>query len=529
VSLFYRRGFFRQSIKSGGQTELPESHDPVEFGCIDTGIVIPVPMARGDVFVRVWRLDVGRSPLVLLDTDLPQNSPEDAAICDRLYGAERAHRLLQELVLGIGGMRAIAALGWTPRLLHLNEGHAGFALLPLLDEIVGSSGASLEEASSRVGDRIVFTTHTPVPAGIELFDRELIEPHMAVWAQQWGVEPDAVLELGADPSAGTQVFNMTAFCLRHSRSANGVSQLHGEVSRGLFGAIQGGDQIGSVTNGVHARSWVHPHLQQVFDERLGSTWSDGDPAAWRRAGDIDTGTIKLARTTGAERLAALIEQRTDGALDPEALVVGFARRFAPYKRATLLLRHEERLLELLHDERRPMQLIFAGKAHPADQRGKDLVAELVRFSRRPDVAGRLLFIPGYDMEVARAMCAGCDIWLNTPIRPREASGTSGQKAALNGGLNCSILDGWWAEMYDGRNGWEIPASDSDDPDRRDDEESAATLDVLGRIAAEYFDSYDSEFIERIRHNWMDLGPQITAARMVGEYRDRIYGPALTRT
>jgi starch phosphorylase len=528
VSLFYPRGFFRQSIKGGGQSELTERHDPVEFGCVDTGVVVTVPLARGDVLVKVWRLDVGRSPLVLLDTELPENSPEDAAICDRLYGAERSHRLRQELVLGVGGMRAIAALGWSPRAVHLNEGHAGFVVLSLIEDLIESTGASLPEATSRVAERIVFTTHTPVPAGIELFDRELIEPHLALWARKWEVATDELLELGADPASGTDVFNMTALCLRHSTSANGVSQLHGETSRSLFSAIAGGDRIGSVTNGVHARSWVHPDLQRLFDNRLGPSWADGDPQAWSRAGEIDAAAIVRARTAGTEHLAALIEQRTDHSLDPDALSVGFARRFAPYKRATLLLRHEERLLDLLHDADRPVQLIFAGKAHPADEIGKALLAELVEFSRRGDVSGRLLFIPGYDMEVARAMCSGADIWLNTPIRPREASGTSGQKAALNGGLNCSILDGWWAEMYDGRNGWAIPASDKGDPDRRDDEEAAAALDLLGEIAAQYVESYDSEFIERIRHNWMDLGPRITAARMVGEYRDRIYGPALSR-
>ena len=529
IGLFYHAGFFRQSIKSGGQVELPERHDPLEFGCVDTGVVVHVPMAHGVFDARVWRLDVGTSPLVLLDTDLAENSPDDRAISDRLYGADRAHRLRQELVLGMGGLQAAESLGWAPRVWHLNEGHAGFVVLGLIDRLLESSGIELADARERVRDRLAFTTHTPVPAGIEIFDRGLIEPHLAVWAEKWSVPIDAVLELGADPDAGTDVFNMTALCLQHSRSANGVSRLHGEVSRSLFGSIQGGNEIDSVTNGVHARSWVSEDLQALFDDRLGPTWANGDPEAWERVREIETGAIVAARKGAGVDLAKLVAERTNGFLDPEALIVGFARRFAPYKRADLLLRHEERLLELIHDERRPVQFVFAGKAHPADDRGKALLGRLIQFSLRPDVGGRVIFVPGYDMEVARAMCAGSDVWLNTPVRLREASGTSGQKAALNGCVNCSIPDGWWAEMADGQNGWQLRTSDHPDPNLRDDEESAAALDTLGEIAAEYFDSYDSDFIARIRHGWMTLGPQITAARMVSEYRDRIYGPALSST
>ena len=528
VGLFYHHGFFRQSITDADQTEIYEVNDPDEFGCVDTGVVISVPMSHGDVLARVWRLDIGAVPLVLLDTDVPENSPEDVAICNRLYGSGRELRLRQELLLGIGGMRAVAALGWVPRVVHLNEGHAGFVVLPMLDEILDPAEPELVMASDAVRDRIVFTTHTPVPAGIELFDRDLIGPQLNWWAQKWGLPLDAVLELGADPNRGTEVFNMTALCLRHARSANGVSRLHAEVSRGLFGDIEGGDQIGAITNGVHARSWVHPFLQDLFDHELGEMWAEGDRAAWSRVESISGDDIARARVAGSGLLGRVLEDRTGFALNPEAMVVGFARRFAPYKRATLLLGHEERLLELLHNKQRPVQLIFAGKAHPDDHHGKALLAELVRFSRRPDVAGRLIFVPGYDMGVGRAMVAGCDIWLNTPVRPREASGTSGEKVALNGGLNCSILDGWWAEMFDGRNGWEIPSSASTDPGGRDFEDGAAALAVLEDIAAECFDTSSSRFADRIRYAWMDLGPQITAARMVRDYRDQMYGSALSR-
>lgn len=522
VGLFYHEGFFRQSVDGEGQTERYERHDPVEFGCEDTGLTVAVPMAHGEVNARVWRLDVGRSPLLLLDSDVPENSPADASICDRLYGAQRDHRLKQELLLGIGGARALAALGWRPRVVHLNEGHAGFVVLAMLDEVLANGDGDLAAARRRVKEKVVFTTHTPVPAGIELYERELVGPHLEVWAERWNVDVDRVFELGTEPLGSADVFNMTALCLLHARGANGVSRLHGEVSRNLFGGIPGGDRITSITNGVHARSWVHPELMELFDRRLGASWSEGDPAAWEKAATIEAPTITAVRRAGGARLVALVARRTGIALDPDALIVGFARRFAPYKRATLLLRHEERLLELLHDDERPLRLVYSGKAHPADDHGKALLAALLRFSRRSDIAGKVVFVPGYDMEVAAAMCAGTDVWLNTPVRPREASGTSGEKAALNGVLNCSILDGWWAEMFDGRNGWEIPASDAEDPERRDDEEAASALEVLRSITAEYFDSYDSGFVERIRHNWLSLGPRVTAARMVAEYRERLY-------
>ena len=527
VGLFYRQGFFRQSLNGDGQAERYELHHPTEFGATDTGVTVSVPMAHGDVVARVWRLEVGRSPLLLLDTEVAGNSPDDVAICDRLYGSDRSHRLRQELLLGVGGARAVVAVGWKPRVVHLNEGHAGFVVLPLIDEAL-KTGRDLDSASAEVREKIVFTTHTPVPAGIERFKRELVEPHLAIWADRWSVPVESVLALGADPVGGTGVFNMTALCLRHARAANGVSRLHGSVSRRLFADMAGGDRIGFVTNGVHARSWVHPDLQDLFDQGLGTAWSDGDREAWIRAESIDARDIVRARAANSRPLAALVERRTGHPIDPDAMLVGFARRFAPYKRATLLLRQEERLLELLQSTDRPVQLLYAGKAHPADTAGKELLAELLRFSRRPEVAGRLVFVPGYDMEVARAMVAGCDVWLNTPIRLREASGTSGEKVALNGGLNCSVLDGWWAEMFDGANGWEISSSDAVDPDERDEADAASAMDVLFDIAEEYFESFDSRFIERIRYGWMTLGPQITAARMVRDYQDQMYGPALSR-
>ena len=526
IGLFYHHGFFRQSVTGGRQVELYERHDPLEFGCEDTGVVVEVPMASRSVLARVWRLMVGRSTLLLLDTDVSKNHPEDVAICDRLYGADRELRLRQELLLGVGGMRAVAALGWSPRVVHLNEGHAGFALLELIDAVM-SPDLTLTEAARTASERIVFTTHTPVPAGIEVFDRHVVEPHLAVWARSWGVSVDAVLELGRDPSAGLDEFNMTAMCLRHCRAANGVSELHGAVSRSLFAGVEGGDRIGFVTNGVHARTWTDHALGGLFDEVLGSSWSDGDPAAWARSDRISDSQISTARRAARAGLEAIVGERTGHALDPDALIIGFARRFAPYKRATLLLRDRDRLLALLHDPDRPAHLVFSGKAHPADTQGKALLEEVVGFSRSAGGKGRLIFVPGYDMAVGRAIVAASDLWLNTPVRPREASGTSGEKVVLNGGLNCSVLDGWWAEMYDGRNGFEIASSPAADPQRRDAEDATSAFGALEDAVAEYFGDRRA-FNERIRYAWMTLGPRVTAARMVREYLDTIYGTELTR-
>ena len=531
VGLFYRHGFFRQMLDGGQQTERIETYDPTDFGCVDTGITVEVPIADRNVHAKVWRLDVGRIPLLLLDTDLPVNSEADRQITDRLYGGDQLHRLEQELVLGVGGARAVRAIGWNPGVYHSNEGHAGFLTLTLLDQERSPGGAAtLAEAVEAVRPRVLFTTHTPVPAGIDRFPRSLIDRHLRPWAAAWGESIDTIAALGEDPHEGAGVFNMAAMCLHIAARANGVSQLHGEVSRGLFAMVPGGSAITSVTNGVHARTWVSPALQDVFDAHLGDGWEHGDEDAWSRIDGVSAANVVGQRTTTRSALTELLADRSGATLDPNALVIGFARRFATYKRANLLLRHPDLLAALLADDQRPVHFVFAGKAHPADGPGKGLLAEIVAYGATPPANGRFSFLPDYDIAVARAMYFGCDVWLNNPVRPREASGTSGEKAALNGALNCSILDGWWAEMSDGRNGWDIPTSDSAIDDVRDDEESAATLALLAAIAAEFHADGrgrpSAEWIERMRHNWRTLGPKVTAARMVADYQRTLYGPML---
>ena len=368
----------------------------------------------------------------------------------------------------------------------------------------------------------MFTTHTPVPAGIDRLDHELLLPYLARWAERWGVDVSDVWSLGEDPE-DPDVFNMAVFCLRVSGLANGVSRLHGEVSRNLFSSVPEGRNIVHVTNGVHARTWTSQPAQDLFDSVLGPNWAEGDVEAWRLAADIDDGSVEKIRRAGAERLADLVAKH-GGNLDPDALIIGFARRFAPYKRANLLLKDFDRFAAMLADNDRPVHFVYAGKAHPSNEAALALVSEIVKFSHSDIANGRFSFIPDYNMYVATRLVGGSDIWLNNPVRPREASGTSGEKVALNGGLNCSILDGWWAEMYDGENGWAIRHSDQVSPEIRDHEEAVFAMDTLLQARDEYYTDRD-RFLQRIRHSWVTLGPQVTAQRMVGEYRDNLYEPA----
>ncbi|MGB1722959.1 MAG: alpha-glucan family phosphorylase [Ilumatobacteraceae bacterium] len=536
IGLFYRHGFFRQEIVDGGQGERIETHHAEHLGAVDTGVVVEVPMPERTVLARVWRISVGSVPLIVLDCDVDGNAPDDRAITDRLYSGDRLHRLEQEMVLGVGGARAVAALGWSPGVHHLNEGHAGFLLLELIDREI-SAGASLADALDRVRSRVLFTTHTPVPAGIDRFERGLIEPHLRPWADRWGVDIGEVLALGDDPDAGSDVFNMAVLCLGGSARANGVSALHGEVSRDLFASVPGGDRVGSITNGVHARTWVSDHLQGVFDEMLGPGWDRGDEQAWASINGLSADAVRSQRRATRSDLVELVARRCGTTIEPDSLVIGFARRFATYKRADLLLRHPERLAELLANDDRPIHLVFAGKAHPADGPGKALLASIVAHGSTPEANGRFTFLPDYDMGVARAMYHGCDVWLNTPVRPHEASGTSGEKAALNGGLNCSIRDGWWAEMSDGANGFDIALHDPEggfgavEDAERDLVESSNTLDRITEMAAEFHADRTGDasmaWVNRMVHAWRTLGPRVTAGRMVADYDRDLYRPMLT--
>jgi len=548
VGIFYREGFFRQELVPGtGQVERYRIVDPEMVGLrAMPGAAATVHLAGETVAVRVWRAEVGRVPLYLLDTHVDGNSERSRRITDRLYGGDQEHRIRQELVLGVGGVRALRSMGMAPRVYHLNEGHAGFLALERIRAHLVSTGVSFDEAVAAIRQGLVFTTHTPVPAGIDRFPRELVQTYLGNWAAGFGVELEDLMTLGHLPEDGHDTFNMAAFCLRVSGAANGVSRLHGEVSRQMFSSLwpdrdHAAAPITSITNGVHARTWTSPEVQGMLDRIIGLDWPEAGPERFAALSSVGDDEVRAARRAARERLVRFVRDRlvargqagAADALDPDALTLGFARRFATYKRATLLLTDRDRLVRILNDAERPVQVVFAGKAHPADEPGKALLRAVLEASSDPDLRDRFVFIDDYDIGVARALYHGSDVWLNNPVRPQEACGTSGEKAALNGALNFSVLDGWWAEMFDGGNGWAIPSFE-ELPDRtaRDHAEVGVLYDVLEREIVPLFygggDTMSSRWLDRVRHTWASLGPRVGASRMVRDYQSILYGPATRR-
>jgi len=572
VGLLYRHGYFSQALsREGWQQESYPLLDPDELPITalrepdgtPATISIAQPGDR-DLVARIWVARVGRVPLLMLDTAVEGAPDHHVAVTDRLYGGNSEHRLRQELLLGVGGVRALRAYSRltgapVPEVYHTNEGHAGFQGLERIRELtVDAAGPRLDiDAALEVcRASTVFTTHTPVPAGIDRFPRTLIEQYFASDGATPGVPLDRVLALGAEsyPGGDPGVFNMAVMGFRLAQRANGVSQLHGHVSREMFHGLwpafdEAEVPITSITNGVHAPTWVAREFQQLVAE-LGAD-PDGDPAEFAQA--IDTAPSRrmweLKRAMrerlvldARDRLRASWRKRgaaeaelgwIDDALDPDVLTIGFARRVPSYKRLTLMLRDPARLKRLLLDPERPIQLVVAGKAHPADDGGKKLIQDLVRFADDPEVRHRIVFLPNYDIAMALPLYPGCDVWLNNPLRPYEACGTSGMKAALNGGLNLSILDGWWDEWFDGDNGWAIPSADGlDDPDKRDNLEAAALYDLVEREIAPRFYDRDADglpirWLEMVRHTLVSLAPKVLATRMVRDYVTELYAPAAT--
>ena len=537
VGLLYAEGYFHQQLSSDGwQEERNERIDPASLGVRNTGVRVEVDLAGVTAQVAVWRVDVGRIALYLLDTNLPENPQEIVAITNRLYGGDEQHRLRQEIVLGIGGVRALRALGLNPQVFHTNEGHAGFLGLERVREWV-DRGLSFDEAVEAVRGGGVFTTHTPVPAGIDRFPRQLFEPYFADFATACGVTFDELFALGRRADELDGKFNMAVMGLRLAARANGVAKLHGEVSRQMFGGMwpnlpNSETPIGHITNGVHARTWVSDRTDQLLTDAIGESWHMAGANDWEQVRQIDHGDIWNTRNAGRQELVDMVRDKLGhDLLDPNVLTIGFARRFATYKRANLLLDQLDRLRRLLIDADRPVQFVFAGKAHPADHPGKGLIQQIAKLAADADVRHRFVFIPDYDIGIARTMYHGCDVWLNTPRRPNEACGTSGEKAALNGVLNCSILDGWWAEMSTGDNGFDIPSFDDDhDTARRDHREASATFDVIENEIVPLFYAADGAgvphgWVDRIMTNWATLGWNVVAARMVRDYVTALYEPA----
>ena len=566
VGLLYRHGYFTQSLSADGwQAERYPSGDPNGLpldllrDAAGKPVRITVTLAEGhQLLAQVWLARVGRVPLLLLDSYVEVNEPALREVTDRLYGGGTEHRLRQELLLGIGGMRAVRAFCEItghpePEVFHTNEGHAGFLGLERI-RTYAASGLSFEEAQEACRAGTVFTTHTPVPAGIDRFPRDLIEQYFSKEAADPALPVERVLALGAEtyPGGDPQVFNMAVMGMRLAQRANGVSKLHGAVSREMFSGLWPGFEeaeipIGSITNGVHPATWVADEMLELADPGAG-TLSEGGNWDWDRVADLPAPRIWSVRRALRENLVAEVRKRLraswrqrgaseaeltwiDDVFDPAALTIGFARRVPSYKRLTLMLHDPERLTELLLDPERPIQIVIAGKAHPADEGGKRLIQQMVQFTDDPRVRGRIVFLPDYDMAMARSLVRGCDVWLNNPLRPLEACGTSGMKAALNGGLNLSVRDGWWDEWYDGGNGWEIPSADGvADPDRRDELEALALYDLLGNAVAPMFYGQDADgvpggWVEMIRHTLRVLGPRVPAERMVRDYTSTLYAPA----
>jgi starch phosphorylase len=591
VGLLYRRGYFTQTLSPDGwQIEHYPLIDPYGLPLAllrdEAGapLRVRVGLPGGRVLAaQVWRAQVGRVPLLLLDSDIEDNGPGEREVTDKLYGGGTEHRLLQEMLLGIGGVRAIRAycrITGTPEpvVFHTNEGHAGFLGLERIRELAEENGLSFDTALEVARTGTVFTTHTPVPAGIDRFPRELIMQYFGGDNTSPGTPVERILELGAETYEGgsPDLFNMAVMGLRLAQRANGVSLLHGRVSREMFAGLWPGfdsDEvpIGSVTNGVHAPTWVRPEVTATLAEYAppgaagiarhpearssdhpvsadgparnapptapGGGWElVADTALWRLRGSLRAALVedvrRRLRESWRRRGASEAELGwVSSVLDPEVLTIGFARRVPSYKRLTLMLRDPDRLKRLLLHPTQPIQVVVAGKAHPADDSGKALVRDLVRFADDPAVRHRIVFLPNYDMGMAQTLLPGCDVWLNNPLRPLEACGTSGMKAALNGCLNLSILDGWWDELYDGQNGWAIPsASGVEDQARRDDLEAAALYDLVeNRVAPQFYDRDSSglptRWLEMVRHTLRSLGPRVGADRMLRDYVHELYAPA----
>jgi starch phosphorylase len=556
VGLLYRSGYFRQSLSlDGWQQETYPALDPQGLplhllaDAEGAPILVHVAMPEGRVLrARVWVASVGRVPLLLLDADIEDNDADLRQITDRLYGGDAEHRIRQEILVGVGGVRAVRAYCSVsghpaPEVFHTNEGHAGFLGLERMRELVTTAGLDVDQALAAVRAGTVFTTHTPVPAGIDRFPIGLVQHYFSADLLP-GLGVDRVLALGREPD--TDMFNMAHMGLRLAQRSNGVSQLHGEVSRGMFSSLWGGFDapevpIGSVTNGVHGPTWT---AREIAGMTAGAAAAGAGPELfgvsdallWEMRGTLRNRLVgevrRRVRASWLDRGASEPELGwTERIFDPGVLTIGFARRVPTYKRLTLMLRDPERLRALLLDPERPVQLVIAGKSHPADESGKALIQQMVRFADDPAVRHRIVFLPDYDMSMARYLYWGCDVWLNNPLRPLEACGTSGMKSALNGGLNLSVRDGWWDELYDGRNGWAIPTADGvDDPDRRDDIEANALYDLLTTQVSPLFydrgaDGVPDRWTALVRHTLATLSPKVQASRMVQDYVNDWYAPA----
>jgi glycogen phosphorylase len=563
VGLFYEQGYFRQRLDLEGwqreeyiESDITQLPLQIAIGQNGEPIMVEVTTRTGSIRAKVWRLNVGRCDLLLLDSNVAGNDPEDRLLSSRLYGGNARMRIRQELLLGVGGHRALRAMGISPGVLHLNEGHSGFAVLDAIRARMEDEGVDFKTAASQVPREVVFTTHTPVPAGHDRFDADLIEEHLGPLRDQLGLSQENLMGFGRVYSNDHQeTFCMTVLGLKLSRRANAVSSLHGEVSRAMWwnlfpGKPEDAVPIGHVTNGVHVPSWLAPQMRRLYDRHLGVDWQKrgSDKNTWASIENVDDGELwethlnlksqllDFARHRARDQAARRGEpretlNRLEKILSPDALTIGFARRFATYKRANLILVDIERLASMVNDPKRPVQFLFAGKAHPHDEPGKTVLQQIARMMRDTGLGDKFVFIEDYDINVGRHLVQGVDVWLNNPRRPLEASGTSGQKVVLNGGLNLSVLDGWWAEAYDGLNGFAIgngrTHSNMDVHDQRDGEDLYRVLrdEVIPLYYQRDQDGLPRGWIQRMKRTIRTLGWRFNADRMVIDYTQKCYVPA----
>lgn len=549
VGLFYAKGYFNQDVDAKGwqheeygRTDihaLPLVHAAAADG---SALTVDVQCGNENLRAAVWLAHVGRTRLLLLDSDLPTNTPALRELTAALYGGNELTRIRQEILLGIGGLRALRSLGVRPTILHLNEGHSAFAILERIRERVEEDGLPFDEARRATALQTVFTTHTPVAAGHDRFSSQLIDQQLGWLPSALRIDQARLMALGrADSHSVSEPFTMTVLALKGARRRNGVSSLHGHVARRMWNGLWSGRPeedvpIGHVTNGVHVMTWLAPSLARLYEGHVGLRWPrhHREPETWRALAHIDDEELWEAHVGLRQTLLAFVRRRTGAAqaLDPDALTIGFARRFATYKRATLILSDAERLARLLRETSRPVQLVFAGKAHPRDDEGKALLQQVVALTNDARFKGRIAFLEDYDINVARHLVQGVDVWLNTPLRPLEASGTSGQKAAVNAVLNLSVLDGWWAEAYDGLNGFAIGSDTTHaDPAVQWKRDAAALYDVLDREVVPLFFDRDAanlprRWIRRMKRSIATLAWRFSADRMVLDYATTRYLPAI---
>jgi starch phosphorylase len=563
IGFLYTQGYFKQRITEDGwqeaqYTALSFDNMPVyPVNQLDGQLLtVSVELAGRIVHSRLWRIQVGRVPLFLLDTNIPSNQPADRALTAQLYISDLDARISQEIILGIGGVRALRALGYNPSAWHMNEGHSAFQVLERVRELV-AAGRPFEDAAGRVRSSTIFTTHTPVPAGHDEFPLWLVDKYFSNFWPQLGLERQDFLDLALNRQPWGETFSMAILAMRMADERNGVSELHGATARRMWSFLWPDRPveeipIGHITNGIHTSTWLARRMKLLFDQYLGEDWIEhqDEPEIWEAIDHIPDEALWAVRRHLKRKLVAFTRERarrfwrpgkvhpvqviaSGVLLDPYALTIGFARRFATYKRAALILSQPERLLDLVNREGRPVQVVFAGKAHPADEPGKQLIQEVYRQVKRAEFGGRLVFIEDYDMSLARFLLQGVDVWLNTPRRPNEASGTSGQKAALNGVLNLSVLDGWWPEGFNGHNGWAIgDGIERDDPQAQDQADAESLYRLLeDEIIPLYYDERSTdglpgEWLGRIKESISTLAPRFSMRRMVKEYIDTMYLPDL---